>query len=159
MPLLRYFVFVGSALMLLLLAVNWLLPEVKTESVHADTEKPVIRISSIEKLPEKVDFDTNSPTIVPSPTMVVINPPVPQSAFVFVQITPGALASFSLVTRAARTAGAVAKPHTTNKIDRRPALPNINATTDDTAPAASVIRLSLIDAMRSQFGQSFFKLN
>jgi hypothetical protein len=159
MPLLRYFGFVGSALMLLLLAVNWLLPEVKTESVHAETEKPVIRISSIEKLPEKVDFDTNSPTIVPSSTMVVINPPVPQSAFVFVQITPGALASFSLVTRAGRTAEAVAKPHFPKKLDRRPAIPNINATTHDTAPAASLIRLSLIDAMRSRFGKGVFELN
>ena len=66
MPLLKYFGFVGSALLLLLLALNWLLPEVKTESVNAAAEKPVIRISSIEKLPEKIDIDTNSSTIVPS---------------------------------------------------------------------------------------------
>ena len=97
MPLLKYFGFVGSALLLLLLALNWTLPEVKTESVNADTEKPVIRINSIEKLPEKVDFDTNLLTIVPSPTMIVIDTPVPQSAFVFVQLTPGSLPSFSTV--------------------------------------------------------------
>jgi hypothetical protein len=43
MPLLRYFGFVGSALLSLLLALNRLLPEVKTECANGDTEKPVIR--------------------------------------------------------------------------------------------------------------------
>jgi|SRR5664279_2698953 hypothetical protein len=159
MPLLKYIAFVGSTLLLLLLALNWLLPEMKMESVHADSERPIIRIGSIEKKPEKVDFDTNLPTIVPSPTIIVIDPPVLQSAFVFVQITPDPLPSFSSVTRVVRTADAVVTPHVTKQIDRRAAKPHSNASTDRPVPAASVIRLSLIDDMRSRFGRSVFKLN
>jgi hypothetical protein len=155
MPLLKYFGFVGSALFSLLLALNWLLPEVKTKSADPATEKPVIRISSVEKLPEKVDFDTNLPTIVPLPTLIAINP-MPQSAFVFVQITPGSLPSFSSPTSVVRTAEAAVTP---KQIGRQPAKPPSNAATDRPVPAASVIRLSLIDDMRSRFGQSFFRLN
>jgi hypothetical protein len=158
MPLLKYFSFAGSALLLLLLALNWILPEMK-ESVHADTRKPVIRIVSIDKLPEKIDFDTILPTIVPLPTAIAIDPPVPQSAFVFLQITPGPLPSFRSTTRVVRIAEAAAKSSITNKVDRRTAKPNTNAPTDRPAPTAPVIRLSLIDAIRSRFGQGFFKLN
>jgi hypothetical protein len=159
MPLLKYFGFVGSALLVLLLALNWLLPEVKTESVNADAEKPVIRISSIEKLPEKVDIDTNLSTIVPSLTMTAIDPPVLQSPFVFVQITPGSLPSFSAVTTVVTTAEAAVTPRVTKQSGRGAAKPHSNASTDRAAPAAPVIRLSLIDDMRSRFGQSSFKLN
>jgi hypothetical protein len=158
MPLLKYFGFAGGALLSLLLALNWLLPDVKTELVDA-AERPVIRISSIEKLPEKVDFDTNLPTIAPSPTMIVINTQAPQSAFVFAQITPGSLPSFSSLTRVVRTAEAAVTPDVTKQIGRGAAKPARNAATARPSPAASVIRLSLIDDMRSRFGQSFFKLN
>jgi hypothetical protein len=159
MPLLKYFGFVGSALLSLLLALNWLLPEAKTESVNADAERPVIRISSIEKLPEKVDIDTNLSTISPSLTMIAIDPPVLQSPFVFVQITPGALPSFSTVTTVVTTAEAAVTSRVTKRSGRGATKPHSNASTDRGAPAASVIRLSLIDDMRSRFGQSFFKLN
>jgi hypothetical protein len=57
MPLMKYFVLVGSALVLLLLAMNWLLPESTAEPVHSSIERPVIRISSTETLPERVVFD------------------------------------------------------------------------------------------------------
>ena len=68
MPLMRYFGFVGSALLLLLFALNWYLPQPLVEPVRAVTDQPVIRISSIEKLPERVVIDTSLPTIVPPPT-------------------------------------------------------------------------------------------
>jgi hypothetical protein len=158
MPLLKYFGFAGGALLSLLWALNWLSSEMKTELVNA-AERPAIRISSIEKLPEKVDFDTNLPTIGPSPTMIVINTPVPQSAFVFVQITPGSLPSFSSLTRVVRTAEAAATPDVTKQIGRGAAKLHRNVAIKRTASAASVIRLSLIDDMRSRFGQSSFKLN
>jgi hypothetical protein len=159
MPLLKYFGFVGSTLLLLLLALNWLMPEVKTESVNADVDKPVIRISSIEKLPEKIDIDTKFSTIVPSLTMTAIDPPVLQSPFVFVQITPGSLPSFSTATTVVTTAGAAVTSPITKQSGRGAAKPHSNASTDRAASAASVIRLSLIDDMRSRFGQSSFKLN
>jgi hypothetical protein len=43
----------------LLLNINWLLPESKAEPVYSsETQRPVIRISSTEKPPEKVVIDT-----------------------------------------------------------------------------------------------------
>ena len=110
MPLLKYFGFVGGALLLLLYAFNCFLPEMRIKSVYAEFERPTIRISSMEKLPEKIDFDTNLPTAVPLPTTAAINPPVLQSAFVFVKITPGPLPSFSSATSVVRTAEPVITP-------------------------------------------------
>src|ERR1700677_2390532 len=68
MPLLRYFGCVGSALLLLLFGLNWCFPQPVAEPVGAATDRPVIRISSIETLPEPVVIDTSLPTIVPPPT-------------------------------------------------------------------------------------------
>src|SRR5882724_997270 len=53
MPLLRYFGVVGPALLMLLLGVSWILPDSVVEPTHAGIERPAIRISSIEKLPER----------------------------------------------------------------------------------------------------------
>ena len=65
MPILRYFVFVGGALLALLLAVNLTLPEgpVGQSIVTSSNEAPLIRIRSDRKLPERVVLDTSQPTI------------------------------------------------------------------------------------------------
>jgi len=94
MPLMKYFGFVGSALVLLLLAMNWLLPEPTAEPVRASIERPVIRISSIETLPERVVFDTSMPHIVPPPSVMRVVVPPLQSAFTFEQ---GLLPTFSIL--------------------------------------------------------------
>jgi hypothetical protein len=65
MPLLRYFVFVGGALLVLLLVSDAFFPKMPDE-VRADSELPVIRIHSDRKWPERVVFDTNQPTILPA---------------------------------------------------------------------------------------------
>jgi hypothetical protein len=93
MPVIKYFVFVGSALVLLLLAMNWLSPEPTAEPVHSGIERPVIRISSIETLPERVVFDNSMPYMAP-PSSVVAAQPL-QSACTFEKITPGSLPTFS----------------------------------------------------------------
>jgi hypothetical protein len=67
MPLMRYFGFVGSALLLLLLGLNWLLPQSVSEPLVSGSDRPAILISSAEKLPERVVFDTSLPTIIPPP--------------------------------------------------------------------------------------------
>ena len=95
MPLMKYLVFVGSALILVLFAMNWLLPRPTAEPVHSSTERPVIRISSIETLPERVVFDTSRPYMTP-PSSVARGAAQPlQSAFTFEKITPGLLPEFS----------------------------------------------------------------
>ena len=95
MPLMRYVFFVGSALVVLLLAMNWLLPDPAAEPVYTSTVRPVIKISSIETLPEKVVLDNTMPyTAPPSDVMRVAAQPL-QSALTFEKITPGLLPAFS----------------------------------------------------------------
>ena len=101
MPLMKYFVFVGSALVLLLLAMNWLLPDPTVEPVYSGIQRPVIRISSIEAMPERVVFDNSMPYMAPpSNVMRVAARPLP-SALTFGKITPGLLPAFSTLAQVA----------------------------------------------------------
>jgi hypothetical protein len=71
MPLLRYFAYVGAALLALLLVVDWYLPPLNAEPERASADRSTIRIHSQHKWPAAVVFDTTLPTIVPSaPTAV-----------------------------------------------------------------------------------------
>ena len=100
MPLWRYFVFVGGALLALLLIVNACLPALPAaESSHSATDLTVIRIHSDRKWPERVVFDTTRPTITPAPAVVAVaetaSPPpnsiaAPQDRVreAFAQVTP-----------------------------------------------------------------------
>ena len=81
MPVARYFVLVGSALAALLLLVSWYCPE--APAIFTDRPQVVttvaIRIKSERKWPEKIEFDTSQPTIVPPADEVspVAAPPAP----------------------------------------------------------------------------------
>ena len=100
MPLMKYFIFVGAALVLLLFTMNWLVPDPTVEPVYSSTQRPVIRISSIQTLPERVVFDTNMPTPAPSVMRVAAQPL--RSAFALEQIMPGLLPTFSILTQVAQ---------------------------------------------------------
>jgi len=68
MPIFRYFVFVGGALLALLFGVNLVLPQSVADqpsAIASSGEQPLIRIHSDRKLPERVVLDTSQPTIVP----------------------------------------------------------------------------------------------
>ena len=65
MPLLRYFGFAGGALVLLLFGLSWCFPQPVAEPIRSGTDRPVIRISSVEHLPERVDIDTRLPPTPP----------------------------------------------------------------------------------------------
>lgn len=68
MPLLRYFLYVGGALLTLLLVANVVLPqESLPATLTSGTDLPTIRIHSERKLPEKVVFDTSVPVGVTVP--------------------------------------------------------------------------------------------
>jgi hypothetical protein len=66
-PVVKYFVFVGSALAALLLIISWYCP--LPPAIFADRPQVIttvaIRIKSERKWPEKIEFDTSQPTIVP----------------------------------------------------------------------------------------------
>jgi hypothetical protein len=65
MPIFRYFVFVGGALLTLLFAVNYVVPAspVAQAVATASNDQPLIRIRSDRHLPERVVLDTSQPTI------------------------------------------------------------------------------------------------
>jgi hypothetical protein len=82
MPVVRYFLFVGVALLALFFAVDAYLPKLPaTEAPRAAADLSVIRIHSAQKWPERVVIDTTLPTITP-----------PETAMRVVNITPASLA-------------------------------------------------------------------
>jgi hypothetical protein len=66
MPVARYFLYVGGVLIALLFAINWGVPQ-DVAAIHSapGIDKSTVRISSEQKLPERVVYDTSLPTIVP----------------------------------------------------------------------------------------------
>ena len=66
MPLARYFLSVGAVLLALLLIADLSLPELPVAK-SADTRLPAIHIQSVQKLPERVVYDTSIATIIPAP--------------------------------------------------------------------------------------------
>ena len=76
MPIARYFMVVGSALVVLLQIAGWPLPEFPPSFPDRPeiSERATIRIKSAHKWPEKVVLDTSQPTIGP---LAVEEPPAP----------------------------------------------------------------------------------
>jgi hypothetical protein len=78
LPFVRYIAFVGSLLVAMLFIANWLLPMDPTLSATSEqADKPIIRIKSDRKWPERIVFDTNAPTVVPQKSPVIADAPVP----------------------------------------------------------------------------------
>jgi hypothetical protein len=76
MPLLRYFTFVGGALLALLVVLSFFLPETET-TARPDTVKPLIRIASDKVGPPRVDIDTRVQISVVPASVVDIPPQAP----------------------------------------------------------------------------------
>jgi hypothetical protein len=78
-PIARYFIFVGSALSVLLFIPGWILstPPATFADQSVGRDRAVIRIKSAHKWPEKVILDTGQLTITPP---VAMEPPVIQSS-------------------------------------------------------------------------------
>src|ERR1700759_2801396 len=71
MPLLRYFLYVGGALLSLILIANLVLPqEALPGTLTSAAQLPPVRIQSDRKLPERIVFDTSS-TVPPAPVPVL----------------------------------------------------------------------------------------
>jgi hypothetical protein len=165
MPLMKYFGFVGSTLLLFLLGLNWFLPQ--AEPIGADIDRPVIRISSVENLPERVIIDTSLPTIVPSsPTTQFAerSPEVKVAGPLDVQVAdPKRLTrATSLITtdRALKTTILAKSQPSKNTPALRPApLPNQFSSNYPKQVVAPVTRMSLLDIIKDRFGRGFFKLN
>jgi hypothetical protein len=87
MPLLRYFLYVGGALLSLILIANVLLPqEALPGTLISATELPAVRIQSDRKLPDRIVFDTSSTVaiahvpVLPAPKIAAVVTPAPAPA-------------------------------------------------------------------------------
>jgi hypothetical protein len=161
MPLMRYFGFVGSALLLLLFGLDWYLPQPVVEPVRAVTDKPVIRISSIEKLPERVVIDTSLPTIVPPPTALEFAERWPDEIKV-AEVTPlPSPTTLNAGDGALKTKNRARSEPLKKVVARRPTSPvnDEHANRYIIQAATPVTRVSLLDIIKERFGQSPFKLN
>jgi hypothetical protein len=173
MALMKYLVFVGSALVLLLLTLNWLLPDPTAEPVYNGTVGPVIKISSTDTLPEKVVLDNTMPyTAPPSNVMRVAARPLP-SALTFEKITPGLLPEFSTlaqvtpktITEKHDPAKTTAKRDPAKKVVANRVAPQVHIAAvknfpareakQDTKPA---VKTTFLDDIAGRFGQ-MFKVN
>jgi hypothetical protein len=76
MPLLRYFIYVGGALLSLILLANFVLPqEPLPGTLTSAAALPPVRIQSDRKLPDRIVFDTSS-TVATAPVPVLTPPKV-----------------------------------------------------------------------------------
>jgi hypothetical protein len=77
MPVMRYFLYVGAALLVLLFVAGEAFPTLPVtpaaQGTSAAADLPMIRIHTDRKWPERVVFDTSAPTIVPPQTHIATN--------------------------------------------------------------------------------------
>jgi predicted lipid-binding transport protein (Tim44 family) len=63
MPLIRYFLYMGGALLAVLLLVGRYMDAPVSEVAQSGREPTVARIQSVQKWPEKIVFDTSAPRV------------------------------------------------------------------------------------------------
>jgi hypothetical protein len=160
MPLLRYIGFAGSALVLLLFGLSWCFPQPVSEPIRSGIGRPVIRISSVEQLPERLDIDTSLPTIVPPPIVVDFAERWPVADVVETNSIPKPTTP-TTGDRVSKKQGLV-KREPVKKIATPRAAPPVNSASASNyreQATAPVTRLSLLDFLKERFGQNLFKLN
>jgi len=113
MPIFRYFIFVGGALLALLLTANYVLPTepVAQTVASASNDQPVVRIRSDRHLPERVVFDTTQPTITAPAVKVAAVQPQDSSSAALAEMSAKARVreTFAQFTPAVKVEAGVAK--------------------------------------------------
>jgi hypothetical protein len=167
MPLIRYFGFVGSALVLLLIGMGWCFPQHAVEPSDHGAERPVIRIRSVEPLPERVIIDTSVPTIVPSlsidavlSTTVMGAHQLAQSASAELDVSPMPAAPKS-ADEVSKTKQIAKREPAQKVVGHRAAKPLnfVPAPMTVAQGAAPDARMSLLETWKERLGQKLFKLN
>ena len=114
-PIGRYIAFVGSLLLAIFFIADWYMPMAPTQIVTSrEADKPIIRIKTDRKWPERIVFDTSAPTIVPQKPPAVADAPVtnpPREAFALLGAQVPAVSKTPLPVRTERKVAKRA-PHT-----------------------------------------------
>ena len=155
MPIARYIVWVGTSLLALLFVANWFLPESLPERAHEAMEKPVIRIASVQPLPERVVIDTNQPTIVPPPTL--FGDAVPDQPSPLLESYASATSPATFVNRDQKKRQVVKRQVPKNAL-YEPALAR-NPAVESGTSGATLTRLSFADIISGRLVRKLFNLN
>ena len=143
----------------MLFGLSWFVPQPVAEPIRSGIDRPVIRISSVEKLPERVDIDTSLPTIVPAPNVFDFAERWPVANSVE---TPASKPTTPTTGEGIPKKPSVVKREPVKKVVAHRAAPPAN---NKPAPnyreqvAAPVARLSLLEILKERFEQNLFKLN
>jgi hypothetical protein len=134
MPILRYFVFVGGALLALLFVCDAVLPQVPLPStLRSASDLPAVRIRSDRKWPERVVIDTSIPTT--SPVTVARADSTPSAAIVAdVRAKAGAREAFAQM-----GAAELKSQLTTSSVSRIPD-PALTKLAEATAPKSPEVK-------------------
>jgi len=113
-PLVRYFVFVGSLLLGMLFFADWYLPSASSQAFFRETrvDRSIIRIKSAHKWPEPVVIDASLPTIVP-PLPVLAKAPLinqPREAFAHLNSPLPKASEYPRPVRARRKVATLTRP-------------------------------------------------
>src|SRR5262245_55529248 len=154
MPLIRYFVFVGTGLVLLQIGLGWCFLQPTAESPGSVSNGPTIRID----LTERVVIDTSLPTIVPPTTVVEFAERWPQTTVADVSAVakPAIPPPVSEVRKKRQNA---AKREPPKKVAARREAPkvNIGSAKNEKMPAATA-DTSLLDRLKEGLEQTQAKL-
>ncbi|GMO92946.1 hypothetical protein [Bradyrhizobium sp. TM239] len=121
MPIIRYFVFVGALLLVLLFAADRYLPAPVEQAGPSEPDRTIIRIASARSLPEKIVFDTRPradlPTIAQADPLPEESRQQVREAMAAMPVAPAAEAKKESAVRA--TAAARPHPKRSAKLQKR----------------------------------------
>jgi hypothetical protein len=156
MPIGRYIAWVGTSLLTLLFVADWYLPKPLPERPGDAINKPVIRIASIERPPERIIIDTNQPTIVPPPTLVedaIAGEPSPLQSYASAAPPP-------TVVDVDKKRRKVIKRQEPKVAANQPPLASTPAVASgSSATTVPLTKLSFMDFISRQLGRNLFNLN
>ena len=164
MPLIKYFGFVGSVLILLLIGLGWWFPQPLSEP-RGVANRPAIRIASAEHLPERMIIDTSLPTIDSPPSVLEFSERWPQAPVA--DVNPIPKPATPVPASAVSTKQNVANRERSIKVAVHRAAPKANneSARNDKVPTSSAVassspatRLSLLDLLKEGLGQTQAKL-
>jgi hypothetical protein len=158
--LIKYFGFVGSALVVLLFGMSWCFPQPINEPIGSGIDRPVIRISSVEKLPDRVDIDTNLPTIVPPPGVMEFAERQPLVKQAETHADPKPKSQPAEQDSLKKQKQAKREPPKRVASDRpRQVMKNGAGSNYREQAGAQFTRLSLLEVLKERFGHGLFRAN
>ena len=155
MPIGRYIAWVGASLLVLLFVANWFLPQSLAEPAGDEVNRPVIRIASMQRPPERIVIDTTQPTVVPP----LIADAIPDERPAQVQ-SSASITSRTPITGVEKTKAKAKKRQVNEIAARQPASTRITVVANNNSPTiAPPTRLSFANIISGQLMRDLFNLH